>query len=90
MSQIKQMIRLQQQGYAIKSIARSLSISKNTVKSYLYKIGPAKLNMSDLLLWKILFWKGCCIQAIRPIVIPDSRISKNVCPIWRKSLRELA
>src|SRR5690606_25453887 len=49
MSQIKQMIRLHQQGYAIKAIARSLSISKNTVKSYLYKIGEAKLNMTDLL-----------------------------------------
>jgi DNA-binding NarL/FixJ family response regulator len=49
MSQIKQMIRLHQQGYAIKAIARSLSISKNTVKTYLYKIGEAKLNMSDLL-----------------------------------------
>ena len=33
MSQIKQMIRLHKQGYAIKSIARSLGISKNTVKS---------------------------------------------------------
>ncbi|WP_262508130.1 helix-turn-helix domain-containing protein [Sphingobacterium haloxyli] len=36
LSQIKQMIRLHKQGYAIKSIARSLGISKNTVKSYLY------------------------------------------------------
>src|SRR5690606_1051357 len=49
MSQIKQMIRLHKQGYAIKSIARSLGISKNTVKSYLYKIGEARLDMEELL-----------------------------------------
>jgi DNA-binding NarL/FixJ family response regulator len=90
MSQIKQMIRLHQQGYAIKAIARSLSISKNTVKSYLYKIGEAKLNMTDLWLWRIQCWKVCCIQVIRPIVTPDLRISKSVCPIWRKNLKELA
>jgi len=35
MSQIKQLIRLKQQGYAIKAIARCLSLSKNTVKTYL-------------------------------------------------------
>ena len=33
MSQIKQLIRLKQQGYAIKAIARCLSLSKNTVKT---------------------------------------------------------
>ena len=49
MSQIKQMIRLHRQGYAIKAIARSLGISKNTVKSYLFKIGEAKLDMDELL-----------------------------------------
>lgn len=49
MSQIKQMIRLHRQGYAIKAIARSLGISKNTVKSYLFKIGGAKLDMDELL-----------------------------------------
>lgn len=49
MSQIKQMIMLYQQGYAIKAIARSLSINNNTVKSYLYKIDEAKLNMNDVL-----------------------------------------
>lgn len=49
MSQIKQLIRLKQQGYAIKAIARCLSLSKNTVKTYLFKIGQAKLNMNELL-----------------------------------------
>jgi transposase len=35
MSQIKQLLRLHQQGKSIKFIARSLAISKNTVKAYL-------------------------------------------------------
>jgi DNA-binding NarL/FixJ family response regulator len=35
MSQIKQLLRLHSQGYSIKAIARTLGISKNTVKSYL-------------------------------------------------------
>jgi len=33
MSQIKQLLQLHQQGKSIKFIARSLAISKNTVKS---------------------------------------------------------
>lgn len=49
MSQIKQLIRLKQQGYAIKAIARCLSVSKNALKTYLFKIGQAKLNMNELL-----------------------------------------
>lgn len=49
MSQIKQLIRLHQHGYGIKTIARSLSISKNTVKSYLQKIGEAGLDLKELL-----------------------------------------
>lgn len=49
MSQIKQLIRLHQQGYAIKSIARNLEVSKNTVKSYLSKINQAGLDMNKLL-----------------------------------------
>ncbi|WP_245949435.1 IS21 family transposase [Echinicola strongylocentroti] len=38
MSQIKQMIILRQQGNGIKTIARMLDMSKNTVKSYLFKL----------------------------------------------------
>src|SRR5690606_806362 len=37
MSQIKQLLILHQQGKGIKTIARSLGISKNTVKAYLFK-----------------------------------------------------
>jgi len=40
MSQIKQLIRLYREDYPIKTIARHLSISKNTVKSY--RIRPMK------------------------------------------------
>jgi hypothetical protein len=49
MSHIKQLLRLHQQGDSIKSIARSLGISKNTVKSYLIKLGTGKLPVSELL-----------------------------------------
>lgn len=42
MSQIKQLLILHQQGNAIKTIARNLGVSKNTVKSYLTKV--ASLN----------------------------------------------
>lgn len=40
MSQIKQLLLLQQQGQKIKAIARNLGISKNTVKSYLARNRP--------------------------------------------------
>src|SRR5690606_24105834 len=38
MSQIKQLLRLHQQGRKIKTIARELGISKNTVKVYLQRV----------------------------------------------------
>lgn len=38
MSKLKQMLIMYKQGIAIKSIARNLGISKNTVKSYLFKL----------------------------------------------------
>lgn len=38
MSQIKQLLKLHEQGHAIKAIARTIGISKNTVKSYLTKL----------------------------------------------------
>lgn len=38
MSQIKQLLILHRQGQGIKAIARSLSMSRNTVKSYLFKL----------------------------------------------------
>jgi transposase len=49
MSQIKQLLRLHQQGKAKKEIARILGISKNTVKSYLHKYGSSGYNIDDLL-----------------------------------------
>jgi transposase len=49
MSQIKQLLRLQQQGKAKKEIARILGISKNTVKSYLHKYESSGYNIDDLL-----------------------------------------
>ena len=49
MSQIKQLIQLHQQGKSIKSIARNLSISKNTVKSYLEKVASSKIDVQALL-----------------------------------------
>lgn len=49
MSQIKQLIRLHKQGLGIKTIARELGISKNTVKSYLSKFKEGKLTPEMLL-----------------------------------------
>jgi transposase len=49
MSQIKQLLRLHQQGQGKKGIARSLGVSKNTVKEYLKKIDFSNLNLEELL-----------------------------------------
>ena len=49
MSQIKQLLRLHQSGWNIKSIARQLEISKNTIKSYFQKIHFSKWLISVLL-----------------------------------------
>lgn len=49
MSQIKQLLQLHQQGKGIKFIARSLGISKNTVKAYLAKVALSSLDVQSLL-----------------------------------------
>lgn len=49
MSQIKQLIRLHRDKYPIKTIARHLSISKNTVKSYLKKVTDLNLSLERIL-----------------------------------------
>ena len=50
MSQIKQLLRLHQQGSPKKTIARDLGISKNTVKAYLDKLSRLKTDVDSLLL----------------------------------------
>ena len=49
MSQIKQLLQLHKQGNKIKFIARTLGISKNTVKSYLNRLQNIKLGIEELL-----------------------------------------
>lgn len=49
MSQVKQLLRLYQQGEGKKKIARTLNISKNTVKSYLDKLGHLKESIEELI-----------------------------------------
>ena len=49
MSQIKQLIRWHGQGVGIKTIARELGMSKNTVKSYLAKFEEGNLDFQTLL-----------------------------------------
>ena len=49
MSQIKQLLQLHEQGKSKKYIARSLGISKNTVKSYLAKLASSSLDIQSLL-----------------------------------------
>ena len=45
MSQIKQLLRFHKDGAKIKSIARNLAISRNTVKTYLKKYESSKFNI---------------------------------------------
>ncbi len=49
MSKIKQLLRLHEQGMAIKFIARSLEIARNTVREYLQKLKHSKRSISELL-----------------------------------------
>src|SRR5665648_545256 len=49
MSQIKQLLQLHEQGKSKKSIARSLGMSKNTVKVYLSKLALSTLDIQSLL-----------------------------------------
>jgi hypothetical protein len=49
MSLIKQLFELHEQGKGIKFIARSLGISKNTVKTYLAKVSQSPLDIQVLL-----------------------------------------
>jgi transposase len=49
MSQIKQLLQLHEQGKNKKFIARSLGISKNTVKAYLAKLASSSLDIQSLL-----------------------------------------
>jgi len=50
MSQIKQLLQLCKQGESIKFIVRSLSMSRNTVKSYLHKVEESSVSIESLLL----------------------------------------
>ena len=49
MSKIKQLLRLHEQGKGVKTIARDLGMSKNTVKVYLEKFRSSKFKISSLL-----------------------------------------
>lgn len=49
MSQIKQLLRLRHEGKGKKEIARILGISRNTVKSYLEKVGLDEMDIPTLL-----------------------------------------
>jgi len=49
MSQVKQILRMHYKGIGIKTIARNLQISKNTVKDYLRKVEDSKVSIPDLL-----------------------------------------
>lgn len=49
MSQIKQLLLQHKQGTGVKTIARNLGISKNTVKSYLSKLPAMKMSIDEML-----------------------------------------
>jgi len=48
MSKVKQLITLNEQGRSIKSIAKILGISRNTVKSYLEKLSVMKIDTENI------------------------------------------
>lgn len=52
MSIIKQILRLRQQGYNNKSIARSTGVSKNTVKKYLRLAEVSARSLEELINWE--------------------------------------
>lgn len=49
MSLVKQILRMYHQGKGYKTIARSLSVSKNTVKSYVGKVKISRIPIASLL-----------------------------------------
>lgn len=49
MSQIKQLLQLRKQGMKLNTIAQTLGISRNTVKSYLHKLSLQKVDIDTLL-----------------------------------------
>ena len=49
MAQVKQIIRLRSNGVALQTIAKAVSISRNTVKKYLRLIEIKQLKYEDLL-----------------------------------------
>jgi transposase len=49
MSQVKQILQMHKQGVGIKTTARNVGVSKNTVKTYLRKYRSSKLSLDILL-----------------------------------------
>ena len=49
MSQVKQILLMRDKGKGIKTIAKSLCISKNTVKEYLRKVEAGNVPVKELL-----------------------------------------
>ena len=49
MSQVKQILRMRFKGEGIKTIARNLQISKNTVKEYIRKVEASNVSITELL-----------------------------------------
>lgn len=49
MSQVKQILRMRLKGKGIKTIARNLQISKNTVKEYIRKVETSNVSINELL-----------------------------------------
>ena len=49
MSLVKQLLKMYHNGNGYKTIARTLSVSKNTVKSYVLKVKQSSVSIEDLL-----------------------------------------
>jgi len=74
MSQIKQLLLLHKEGKKIKFIARSLGMSKNTVKSYLAKVKELKIDIDAIVELDEPVMERFFIQVIRLIRMKDLNI----------------
>ena len=90
MSLIKQLLRQHQQGKPVKFIARSLSISKNTVKAYLHRVRACALPIEQLLSLDDPELQGCLHPPANP-ACTDARLrfSASDCPIFWGELKRV-
>jgi len=93
MSQIKQLLLLHQQGKGKKTIARTLCMSKNTVKDYLQKLSVLTSGKSALAIHELVQLENPVLEAKfhsgNPAYKDDERyeLFKNLIPYFVQELK---